>query len=641
MSGIEVAGLVIGVVPIVVEILKSYSATKDRLKTLAHHAQVIYDVQLRFRVASANFSNDLNLLLRAVVDDVRELSGMVDDSKHVGWQDASLEERLHSFLGRDYQVCEEVVVKIRDVLRKTQARLTELDPDSGAGRNDSRIMAIKRLYNAFDISCKENEYRKQLEILDQWNVKLSHLRAQRCKLQKRRTLRVDCLVRKSVPKRYTDIHTASQKLHDSLKDSWSCTNISHVGHQAKLSLDAQAGYGTAQLDMVIACRKKSSTTASTEDHTVPLEPPIWLHVRSVTTNDSVPDTATKLPALLDSISTSLDGHLNPPKLVASCNSSVPLVQKVKKSLKRVHFDASTDDDTASNSQPQRITPPKTSGSTTAVTFAMLNLKATSSVCCHLSKACQSVPCKDISLGYLESIETPHSFRFVFYDAGSDTEAKTARKTPGNDSYSIGPELAHLQVLHQLTLAQKLATAVLQYHSTSWLPQNWGLNDVSYFTEKTPTNTNQAQASEAHIVETLQTLHLSTHFPSGPTADSVASRNDLEQMKYMYGIRNLTLAKLGVALLEIGLKKELSSTTPDSSVPASHHVISARKILLEEPLSLAMLGKRYLKIARKCIDCDFSCGEDLGEEALRSAVYTDVVCTLDEMIADWKKFIGIG
>lgn len=126
---------------------------------------------------------------------------------------------------------------------------------------------------------------------------------------------------------------------------------------------------------------------------------------------------------------------------------------------------------------------------------MPNLKATASVCCHLSKACLSESCKDVSLGYLEFIEASQSFKFIFYDAGRNTETKIRKNLPGKDSYSIRKELAKLQTLHQLTLAYKLATAVLQYLSTSWFSQEWSLEDVAYFTDADPGAIDSSRATE--------------------------------------------------------------------------------------------------------------------------------------------------
>jgi len=264
MSGLEIASLVIGVVPIIVEILKSYSATRDRLKTFARHVQVVCDIQLRFRVAATNFRNDCQLLLKAVVDDARELSEMVEDPQHSRWHDASLELRFRAYLERDHQLCEDIVVKIRDVLRQTQSRLSELSRGllSGTGNASagSQQTAVSRLYQAFNVSRKENQYYRWLDDLDQWNNKLSCLRSQRYKLHKRRNFPSSCLVRKAVPRKYPDIRAASERLYEALEDSWSCSNTSHTGHQAKLSVDADTEYGNVRLDVVIACRSKSSTT---------------------------------------------------------------------------------------------------------------------------------------------------------------------------------------------------------------------------------------------------------------------------------------------------------------------------------------------------------------------------------------------
>jgi hypothetical protein len=367
MSGIEVAGLVFGIVPVVVEILKSYSSAKDRLKAFAHHSQVIYDVQLRYRVAATNFANDCQLLLRSLTRHAHELSQMIDNPTHTGWQDASLEERLRKFLGRDYQIFEEVVVRIRDILRETGSRLTKLDEDLSVGQDDSRTMTLKRLYVAFDISCKENAYRKSLDDLDQWNTKLNCLRTQRCKLHKRRSTPLDSLVRKSVPKRYSEIHTASQRLHDSLRESWSCTNISHVGHQAKLSLDAEADYGTAQLDMVITCRRKNSTDVSKDRYGSGEESPIWLQIRSITASQPTSHTPPASFPILDSLLTSVEAPLNPSVVIARASTSTSLVQKVKKTLKRVHFDASADHSTPPSSPTRKSASMKVSEPTSAFT----------------------------------------------------------------------------------------------------------------------------------------------------------------------------------------------------------------------------------------------------------------------------------
>lgn len=253
MSGIEIAGLVFGLVPIVVEILKSYRTTKERLSTFSKYGQVIQNVQLRYRVAATSFTNECQLLLRAVVEDKRELADMLDNPQHDAWLNPTLEKRFRTFLERDCIVFEEVIVLIRYVLRDTKAALGDCNRLCGGG---TQTTTAQRLYLAFNTSRKENQYRRWLDTLDLWNNKLSRLRKQRCKLHKRQAVQGNCLVRKAVPRKYGDVRAASHKLHESLQDSWSCTNISHTGHQARLSVEAKAEHGNVGLDMVIACRKK-------------------------------------------------------------------------------------------------------------------------------------------------------------------------------------------------------------------------------------------------------------------------------------------------------------------------------------------------------------------------------------------------
>lgn len=251
MSGVEIAGLAIGVIPIVIEILRSYRTAKERIDSFRKHGEVVFDIQLRYRVAATSFSNDCRLLLKAVVHNAWELPAMLEDPRHDAWRDPNLESKFRAFLEQDYQLFEDIVLLIRNVLRDTQTALQDYERHI----SNAQSAAAHRFYLAFNVSLKENRYRQWLDTLDGWNNKLSKLREQRCKLFKPHSLQTDSLTRKAVPRKYSVIRTAAQGLHESLRESWSCTNMSHVGHQAKLSVEANAEFGNVHLDMVIACNK--------------------------------------------------------------------------------------------------------------------------------------------------------------------------------------------------------------------------------------------------------------------------------------------------------------------------------------------------------------------------------------------------
>jgi uncharacterized protein YdiU (UPF0061 family) len=261
MSGIEIAGLAFGVVPIVVEILKHYSTAKRRFITFSRHAEVVCDIHLRFQVAAANFNNDCRLLLQAVVAHPSEVSEMLGDPTHKAWQEQgeNIEKRLRSLMQQDYELCNDIVTRLRDILRETQESLVKLEIGLENTERPPHELT-RKIWHAFNTSRKENEYIQQLDCLDKWNKALSRLRKQRCKIQKHRSLPSACIVRKAVPRSYQHIRVASQRLGESLHDSWSCTNASHSGHQARLSLNAKSVHDGVQLDIVVACQPKRIET---------------------------------------------------------------------------------------------------------------------------------------------------------------------------------------------------------------------------------------------------------------------------------------------------------------------------------------------------------------------------------------------
>jgi hypothetical protein len=270
--------------------------------------------------------------------------------------------------------------------------------------------------------------------------------------------------------------------------------------------------------------------------------------------------------------------------------------------------------------------------TQAQSFVMLDLKTTKSVCCHVTRVRSSPSgCQDSCVGFLEVAKSQPVTRFMFYDASKLATNDIPSCARRQGALPIKNLVQRFQTLQKITLAQKLAEAVLQYHSTSWLPQAWTLQDVAYFTD-------QSQADANNISNALDSLHLSNRFPDHALPDIVSQQESLD-LKHNFGIRNLTLAKLGVALLEICAQTDVM--TPQlANTTQPREIIEARKLLDDQHHSIMTLGSRYLEIVRKCLYCDFSCDDDLHSDVLQSAVYTEVVCTLQEMGTQWKKVLGL-
>lgn len=183
----------------------------------------------------------------------------------------------------------------------------------------------------------------------------------------------------------------------------------------------------------------------------------------------------------------------------------------------------------------------------------------------------------------------------------------------------------LQPEDQLNLAYKTAQAILQFNDTPWMAERWRLSNMSYFG-------NQHNFDEA----ALKTLHLSSQIASSNQPDAVQTvMDDIQSAEnavsdeIKYGINNVPLFFLGVALLEIAHWKPLESTmsTKDQSNP----VYAARRLAHGR----SPLGPEYQKIAQKCLQCNFGFGTKLSSKSLQSAVYNDVICELEDMIERLK------
>jgi hypothetical protein len=262
MAGIEVASLALGAVPIIIEILKSYHVARDRFNTFRKYISVVNEVRLSYMSAAAIFKNDCRLLLLAVVEDTRDVSPMLKDPAHEAWMYPQLEERFRAFLEEDYTLFESLIVQIRDVLRDTTANLRSClqePPDKDAQDATTQNQIKHRLFQAFNISYNENQFRRWIDKLDSWNSQFGKLNEQRRQLQQQHLTQPGSIVRRTLPRRYSDIQVASQRLHESLNRSWSCRNVAHEEHKAKLCLEAIAEYGDVRLDMVIACMTTSPT----------------------------------------------------------------------------------------------------------------------------------------------------------------------------------------------------------------------------------------------------------------------------------------------------------------------------------------------------------------------------------------------
>lgn len=126
MSGIEIAGLAVGVLPILVELVKSYSTILRKARTLRHHGKVIRSLATQLDTQNGIFLNEVRLLLRSVEEE-NVIETMLENANDYRWTSSELSSRLRWALRENFSVCRNIVEEIGDSIEELREDLALFD----------------------------------------------------------------------------------------------------------------------------------------------------------------------------------------------------------------------------------------------------------------------------------------------------------------------------------------------------------------------------------------------------------------------------------------------------------------------------------------------------------------------------------
>jgi hypothetical protein len=132
MSGIEVAGIVLGAIPLVISGLEHYAEGARTIKSMWDYPREFKQLSSRLRMEDTMFRNTMELLLSDRVGN-RRLEDMLTQPGGIAWAETQVEQELHRILQGSYAVFLETVVRMNEVLAAFIARL-RLDPDGKVSR---------------------------------------------------------------------------------------------------------------------------------------------------------------------------------------------------------------------------------------------------------------------------------------------------------------------------------------------------------------------------------------------------------------------------------------------------------------------------------------------------------------------------
>lgn len=126
MSGLEVTGLAFGVLPIILEVVKSYSTIRDKVRTFRRCTQEVEDLFVEFKAVRVIFMNEVRLILRSIENKQQarlDLEGTNDQC----WASREIDDQLSAVLRDNYDVCGEIMRRTKRVHEEMMTELGKFD----------------------------------------------------------------------------------------------------------------------------------------------------------------------------------------------------------------------------------------------------------------------------------------------------------------------------------------------------------------------------------------------------------------------------------------------------------------------------------------------------------------------------------
>lgn len=137
MSGIEIAGLVLAVIPLFISTIEHYEdgLRPFRVLKLVVYRQELAQYRTKLMTEYSLYNNALEELLVDVVTQ-QELRSMIDQGYGPLWKDTALEDKLGKRLGRTYATYFLVMKQMQEVMARIGS-LLDIQRQGNVGRNAS------------------------------------------------------------------------------------------------------------------------------------------------------------------------------------------------------------------------------------------------------------------------------------------------------------------------------------------------------------------------------------------------------------------------------------------------------------------------------------------------------------------------
>lgn len=635
MSGFEIVGVVLGGIPIVLEAYNRYQTVSKTFSGFRQHSRALSRLDTILNAQKTIFRGDVTKLLTAVTNDAEKARNFISGER--SWDDLGIH-------GLDLKRAE----SLRDSFASWKATLDEIHDSlqaicfeiesfrvSASTMSTQLGLSVERFRKQFKLCVKNESVQEAIEDLRSFTTDFNRITSQIIDELKDPSLGSSSSDKPAACTKpsywnslemYRQVRSASSSLYETLALRWSCAL--HQRHVASITF--QDGNKPPQSGKGI---KFEAVVTPSESETSPL----WLEIECFhDTRTSQPSSG--LPSVVKSefnktwlnVVDTLEKHSQP----VSLDSTQRMPNKIKgqtiplnriKTTKVVRFQALS-------LKPNQVQGPnkgQEQDTTHQGDTQLTNLEVIDDICQHLQTSHST--CEPTYVGYIE-----HSGLYRFYMPSSQRFPTSSQMSLAEIiSWVAEDEVSrNLPRSAMAQIASSLACAVLQYHSTPWLPEMWQSSHVRFFGIKD------------WLKDSTNLSLTSPHFKVEFSKADVKGKGKAMDLslppisRYRQAVRNEVLFSFGLVLLELGYSKpwHLLRLSILKNLPLKKQVdYHAAETLAQSPMLRNRMGPRYSTIVRKCLGCDFGLGENsLENEELQGIFLIDVVNTLQEAVRGLKE-----
>ncbi|KAG5810240.1 hypothetical protein H9Q74_006580 [Fusarium xylarioides] len=244
MSGFEIAGIVLGSIPLLISAIEHYSDSLDRATAFFKWKDGLNSVLREFWYQHSSFE----LTLRNILKDVAspsEIEEMIGDPHHELWKSRDLSQALQEMLKFAYRPYISTIKDMHTCMKRLASHL-DIDRDAGTADDLEAIMkANKRLPSAsgltrfefkraVKLTMKRKEVRTLLEDMKACNNRLDEF-INKSEAPSNNSITGTTVERLGLSSSLQQIQNYATMLHQTLGKAWSCS--AHASHEIRLLLE--------------------------------------------------------------------------------------------------------------------------------------------------------------------------------------------------------------------------------------------------------------------------------------------------------------------------------------------------------------------------------------------------------------------